>query len=242
MSQNFELLNQIESDLHVAPGSRSGRMTTGWPDAASREPGRDDALSRELLSLAQNVFLSNRENTPRVVAFCGIDKESGSSQICMRLGTILAGSNGRSVCLMDANLRSPRLSQGSIEDRHTPSPVQGSGVFPLGNKLSLAYPQLLDYKQGQVLAPAQDLKRQLLQLRQSFEFILIDAPGANVGADAIVLSQIADAAILVIEANSTRKVAALKAKKAMENARVELLGVVLNNRSFPIPERLYRRL
>jgi Mrp family chromosome partitioning ATPase len=242
MSHNFELLNQIEADLGVAPGIHSGRTTTGWSNAASREPLRDDVLSRELLSLAQNVFLSNREDTPRVVVLCGIDKESGSSQICMRLGSILAGSNRRSVCLIDANLRSPRLSQRSLEDRHTPAPVPGSGVFSLGNNLSLAYPQLLDSKQGRVLAPAQDLKRQLLQLRQSFEFILIDAPGANAGADAIVLSQIADAAILVIEANSTRKAAALKAKKAMDDAGVQLLGVVLNNRSFPIPEQLYRRL
>jgi Mrp family chromosome partitioning ATPase len=56
------------------------------------------------------------------------------------------------------------------------------------------------------------------------------------------LGQVADAAILVIEANSTRRLTARNAKETFDAAGVRLLGTVLHNRSFPIPEKLYRRL
>jgi Mrp family chromosome partitioning ATPase len=53
---------------------------------------------------------------------------------------------------------------------------------------------------------------------------------------------LADAAVLVVEANSTRKIAARKAKEFLERAGVQLIGTILNNRTFPIPEAVYRIL
>jgi Mrp family chromosome partitioning ATPase len=92
------------------------------------------------------------------------------------------------------------------------------------------------------LASVDELKERLAQLRGVFEYVLIDAPGTNVCEDARLLGQVADAAILVIEAHSTRRVTARKAKETLDAAGVRLLGTVLQNRSFPIPERLYKRL
>jgi len=72
--------------------------------------------------------------------------------------------------------------------------------------------------------------------------VLIAAPGVNVSGDAQLLGQVADAAILVVEANKTRRLAARKAKETLDSAGVRLIGSVLHNREFPIPEQLFRRL
>jgi hypothetical protein len=40
----------------------------------------------------------------------------------------------------------------------------------------------------------------------------------------------------------TRRRAALQTKRALEEAGVRLLGTVLADREFPIPQNLYRRL
>jgi len=53
---------------------------------------------------------------------------------------------------------------------------------------------------------------------------------------------VTDAAILVVEANETLRIAARKAKETLEAANVRLLGTVLHNRTFPIPEQLYQKL
>jgi Mrp family chromosome partitioning ATPase len=71
---------------------------------------------------------------------------------------------------------------------------------------------------------------------------LIDSPAINLYIDAAVLGGIADGAILVIDAESTRREVALQAKEALTAAKLQLLGAALNKRSFPIPEFIYRRV
>jgi len=48
--------------------------------------------------------------------------------------------------------------------------------------------------------------------------------------------------VLVLEANATRKDAARRVKEILDAANVRVLGVVLNNRTFPIPDAIYQRL
>jgi Mrp family chromosome partitioning ATPase len=80
------------------------------------------------------------------------------------------------------------------------------------------------------------------ELRGLFPFLLIDSPAINLYIDAAVLGGIADGAILVIDAESTRREVALQAKEALTAAKLQLLGAALNKRSFPIPEFIYRRV
>jgi Mrp family chromosome partitioning ATPase len=47
---------------------------------------------------------------------------------------------------------------------------------------------------------------------------------------------------LVLEANSTRREAALQVAENLRAANIRILGAVLNKRTFPIPETLYNRL
>jgi Mrp family chromosome partitioning ATPase len=86
------------------------------------------------------------------------------------------------------------------------------------------------------------MKERLALLHAAFDYLLIDTPGTSIRGDAQVLGRVADAAILVIEANSTRRLTARKAKDDLEAAGVHLLGTILHNRSFPIPGSLYKRL
>ena len=51
-----------------------------------------------------------------------------------------------------------------------------------------------------------------------------------------------DGIVLVVEANSTRRVAAQKVKERLHAANARLLGAVLSDRTFPIPEAIYRKL
>jgi Mrp family chromosome partitioning ATPase len=46
----------------------------------------------------------------------------------------------------------------------------------------------------------------------------------------------------VVQANSTHREVARKAKESLDSAKVRILGAVLNERTFPVPESLYRKL
>jgi Mrp family chromosome partitioning ATPase len=221
--------------------SRQSVAVTNIP-AASQDPG---VASQEIFRLVQRVFLSGSVPTPTQVVFCGVDEENDSSMVCARVGETLAALSSRPVCLIDANARTPHLARYfKVEDAAElpTSPLAPcANCASIGPNLWLADVDTLLLK-GRVLLAAAQLKQRLEQLRDVFEYVLIDAPGAGMREDAMVLGKVADAAIVVIEAEATRRMAAHKAVDALHSAGVQLLGVVLSNRSFPIPQSLYRRL
>lgn len=239
MSRNFELLNQIEAELEI--GRVAPRATPDTAKAAFHV--RSESFSQELLSLAQAVFISEDAKTPHAVVFCGVDRESGSSAVCLELGRILAAYSTRPVCIVDANSRLSRLSKLVNAPRTTRGARSTrEECEQISPNLWLATIDVLAQEQDGELAPAGQLKQRVAELRKSFTYILIDAPGVSVGGDAAALGQVADAVIIVLEANITRKAAALRAKETLESMNVRLLGTVLNNRTYPIPEQLYNKL
>jgi receptor protein-tyrosine kinase len=247
MSRNFELMTQLELEAGVTDKPRPD--TTDHAAAMNVVPILSSHASsgggEEMLRLIQRIFLSANGSAPRQVVLCGVDEENGSSSVCAMAGRTLAANSSRPVCLVDANVRSPRLSRMFGVDGTTPvsgpsAPLRDQCV-KIGSNLWLAGPNILA-DNCRVLLPPVQLKERLAQLRDEFEYMLIDAPGTSVCGDAQLLGLVADAAILVIEANSTRRLTARKAKESLDAAGVRLLGTVLHDRSFAIPDWLYRNL
>ena len=56
------------------------------------------------------------------------------------------------------------------------------------------------------------------------------------------MAEAADGVVLVVTANRTRRAVALGAAQALLAAGARVLGTVLADRTFPIPETIYRRL
>ena len=79
-------------------------------------------------------------------------------------------------------------------------------------------------------------------MRKQADWVLLTAPPVNAYNDAISLAKKVDGVILVVEAEQTRWEVARSAKERLEDARANILGVVLNNRKFHIPGWIYRRL
>lgn len=244
MSRNFELMTQIESEVGTTDHrTRAAADRSVVKAVAPSDAG--DVGGEEMLRLVQRIFLSTNRNAPQQIVFCGVDGENGSSSVCASAGRTLAANSSRSVCMVDANVRLPRLSGIFGVDNSIPFLGKSASVreqcVQLDGNLWLAGTDLLTDDRGALLSVA-ELKHLLAQLSGEFQYVLIDAPGASVCGDAAILGQVADAAVLVIEANSTRRLSARKAMESLDVAGVRLLGTVLHNRSFPIPERLYKRL
>jgi len=244
MSRNFELMTQIESEF----GATHDRIRAAANRAVVKAvlpKDVGDIGGEAMLRLVQVMFLSTNGSAPRQVVFCGVDSEGGSSSVCANVGKTLAASNSGSVCLVDANLRSQRLSALFGVDKTVgflrKSASTREQCAEIGDNLWLAGHDFLADDRG-ALPSVVRIKQLLAELRGAFDFVLIDAPGSGVSVDAATLGQVADGTVLVIEANATRRIAARKAKEALEAASVRLLGTVLHNRSFPIPKGLYQRL
>lgn len=243
MSLKFDVLKQLELETEVTEDRPRGIADQVIFDKVSRDPG--DPLSDEMLHLAQTSFLSNTGRVPRLVVFCGVEEENGSGSVCAGAGRAIALLGAKSVCLVDANSRKYSLARMFGVDSTIPFPGK-TGSFReqcllIQHNLYLAGTDMLFDNRGALLS-VPDLKLRLKQLQDSFDYVLIDAPASSVCGDATALGQIADAVILVIEANRTRRLTARRAKETLEAAGVRLLGTVLRNQSFPLPKNLLKRL
>ena len=242
MSRNFELLKQLEVEvdhglpLHTeADGLIAKQVSTA---EAARLYGV------ETVHLVQTVFLSATPRSARRVVFCGVDGGSGSSSVCADAGRALTAISDKSICLVDADVRMQYLSSAFGINNSIPFPSSASVRERCGHvegNLWLAGTDLLVNDCGVLLTSA-ELRHRFKQLEDAFDYLLVDAPAAGVSRDAALIGEVVGAAILVIEANTTRRQAARRAKDSLEAAGVRLLGTVLRNRRFPIPEALYKRL
>jgi hypothetical protein len=91
------------------------------------------------------------------------------------------------------------------------------------------------------LAAVWDLYSYLGAVRAEFQYSIV--LGAPADSNAILeAARLSDGLVLVLSALHTRRAAALQSKRALEDAGVRLLGTVLVDREFPIPQNLYRLL
>ena len=92
------------------------------------------------------------------------------------------------------------------------------------------------------LLTSERMKTLSAELRKEFDFVIVDAPPLTRYADAIALGQLSDGIVLVLEANSTRREAALTVAESLRSCGIIIIGAVLNKRTFPIPEGIYSKL
>jgi protein-tyrosine kinase len=216
----------------------------------SQQDNRIDAIAREEeFKLVQRVFPGTNQGSPRVALFAGLESESGCSSICARAGKILASRGEGPVCVVDANFQAPSLhecfgvenTKGLAEATVESGPIQNFALqipehdlwlLPSGRSATeLRFPTM-----------AEGLRERIKELRDSFRYVVIHSGPLRLQTSAMQLSRWTDGVVLVVEANNTRKEAARRVKDNLAAANVSVLGVVLNNRAFPIPDAIYRRL
>jgi Mrp family chromosome partitioning ATPase len=252
MSRNFELLDQLrktqemlqtESEPGLGPILPSAEFTATVPaleiDTATRE---------EIGKLVQRLFLLPG-NTAHHVVFSGTESGDGCSWICARAGEILASQVTSSVCIVDCSVRSPSMHQQFKVDNHYGLIDSLLGDGPIRQYAQpLSRPNLwlvscgATNENSQELLTSDRMRVRIAELRAQFNYVLMDVAPFNVCNHAMVFGGLSDGLVLVLKANSTRRDATREIKQQLQAANVRMLGAVLNQRTFPIPERIYNKL
>ncbi len=209
-----------------------------------------ESISREEeIKLVQRIFPVAGQRSPQIVLFSSVESDAGCASISIRTAEILAGRGDGSVCVVDANFQLPCLhhyfgidnSKGlaeavlgslPIQDFLQKQPEANLWILPCG----AAGGQL------RFSGVNDRLRSRMTELRGQFKYLVIHSSPLDLDSAAILLSRWTDGVVMVVEADTTRRETARRMKQDLEAANVRILGVVLNNRTFSIPEALYRRL
>ncbi len=249
MSRNFDILHREVSgptkfQVPIKPEAAAPAASAGRPAS------NGSAVEDEITKLVQRVFIfPDTERPPAAVAFCGVDEGAGCSWVCTHAGRMLAQQLAGRVCVIDGNYRSPSLHEkfrvekglGFAEAMRCSMPICDLVRTTRIGNLWLMTCGTVEKFGNSSPEPAR-LRSRLAELRHEFNYLLIDTPPINSHADAVPIAQLADGIILVVGSNSTRREPARMARERLDAARVPVLGAVLNRRTYPIPEALYRIL
>lgn len=246
MSKNIEVLLRAKQTAELF---RSSTISQKSSEPKRQAAPIDPVGSAEEAELIQRVFLAPFHEAPHVVVFCGVGHTDGANGICARAGQNLANQTGASVCIVECDFRSPSFDQyfrvenapgltdallesGPIQDFVHSVSKSNLSVLPTGSHFGEVHP----------LWKPERIRSRIAELRQEFSYVLVYCPEVSSQFGGTLLCQIADGVILILESMTTRREAARTAKENLEAANVKILGAVLNNHTFAIPENLYRRL
>jgi len=77
-------------------------------------------------------------------------------------------------------------------------------------------------------------------LSRSFGYMLIDCPALDTAPHILSLGPHIDGVFMIVAAGETSRTKIVHAKRLMDASSVRLLGVILNKRTYPVPNFLYR--
>ena len=210
------------------------REPAGWsPESFARQ---------QIRGLVRQVFFSTAARPVRQVVCSALEPETDTRGLCRMVGEALALQTTATVAVVGAY---PRLLQEADAREDPASRSFNNASMPLRQISAHVRANLWlvpDAENGGDPVTAGSLHSYLGEVRRQFEYSIVQAPPAGESDGATAMGQFADGIILVLSAHHTRRAAARKIKAAMEAAEVRILGVVLSDRMFPIPEAIYRRL
>ena len=262
MSRNFELLQELgraQSLLHepveepvVVPSPLLAGTPSPLPGASSLgSPALQiDGMAREeVVKLVQRLFLVSGAQLPRQVVFAGTERGNGCSWICAHVAEILASQVASSVCVVDCDVHAPTLHREFQVQNHyglADALREGGSIRQYVQVLSRPNLCLLscgaiDDKSPQTVS-LERMHQRLTELRAEFDYVLLDAAPLNCSNLAMLLGSWCEGMVLVLKANSSNRNAARKLVQELQAAKTNVLGAVLNQRTFPIPESIYRKL
>jgi len=196
----------------------------------SRDAG--PVLIEQFRNLAAVLNRTQKERVLRSLVVTSPAPGDGKSHVAINLALTLSHSYRRRVLLIDADLRRPTLHRlFNVHGAHGLSEALKGETDDLPDGVRISEHLTLLPAGGPDPSPIGDLSsarmvRFLASAVDKYDWVIVDAPPAGGLADARIIAETVDAALLVVRAGVTRFPDLEEAARALGPERI--LGVVLN--------------
>jgi protein-tyrosine kinase len=252
MGKTYEALKRAEKER------QQKRLEIVQP-AQNLEPRKEKSYNRRKYSHLEpyehlKTSILARYGSPnksiKTIMFNSTSSGDGCSTTAMNFAATLATDPDLNVLLVEVNLRTPSLIK-RLNIGHAPDlndlvanlsqmtarieKVESENLYVIGCGGGSLLGALGLFESG-------EFDQFLKTVRKRFDYVILDAPPVPVFSEFRVLCSKVDGIVLVVKSDETRRQVALRAKKEIEAARGNLIGVVLNKRKYYIPKWIYKRL
>jgi capsular exopolysaccharide synthesis family protein len=239
------LLHLIDRRLRNASGIRMvtdspviGVVPDEWGGGSLRVAA-EGRLPNAFRRLRANIA-AHHQDFPRTIAVLSPEHGAGKTTVALGLAIALA-ETGERVLLIDADLRSPGLllkadesgsgltdvvmKRAELTDAVTVSSAAQISVLRAGTPTASPGSLISSRGMSQLIGSARD----------SWNVVVLDAGTVLASSDALILAQHTDGVLMVVDAKKTTRPQLAKAADLLDDARVKVLGVVLNRSDTPEP-------
>ncbi len=186
-------------------------------------------------SLRTNIQFSSVDKPLHTLIITSPGRLEGKTTTAANLGIVVAQA-GKSVVLVDADLRRPKLHQifdlpnkrGLTGNLMNEEPMQDGWLQEAGiDNLRVLTSGPLPPNPSELLG-SNRMNRLIARLKEEADIVIFDTPPVLAVTDAAVLSSQTDGALLIAEARRTPKAAILRATESLQQVEARIVGGVLN--------------
>ena len=214
-------------------------------------PSLPEIVEDKLLSLNRRIELLLVQGAGRVVEFAGTQTGHNTSRLVLEFAKLIARRLNKRVLLVTAGplpyMRAGGNGNGSVKESWESVIREGHPIddyiHPLEEGMSLWFSQM-SASPATLPSIINDPRFDSLMysLRNRFDVVVIDSPPLSESSCAARLSSVSDGVVLIVEAGKTRWQVIKSQMQEIRANNGTVLGAVLNNRRYYIPEFIYKRL
>lgn len=184
--------------------------------------------------LKTNIEFVSIQKDLKTIVFTSTSKSEGKSTTVANYGMTLAEQNKR-VLIIDCDLRNPtqhkifklKNNYGLTEVLLKRISYDNAIQKTYNDNLSILTTGLMPPNPASILS-SERMTKLIGRLQPEYDYIIIDTCPINLASDTSILAAMADGTVLVVRSKQCNREALKRSIKALELAKVNLLGVVLN--------------
>jgi tyrosine-protein kinase Etk/Wzc len=192
-------------------GRDKGKQAADQPLDLSTLPA-GSSFAEAFRRIRAKLCIGDKTEGGRIIVITSPNDGDGKTTCALSLASAL-GAGGKSVLLVDANLRRPAGAAEGLEGVRVPGlrdALRDSCAWwrasqPIPQAFSTLYRLPSGGPDRPELLASERMLRLFSEWREAFDFVLIDCPSFPEASDALTLSQMADTTISVVRLTKTRK-------------------------------------
>lgn len=208
----------------------------------------DPNAQQQIGQLVANIYLSNTETSPHTLLITSAEEQEGKSELSLAMGIELKAMTGEKIIVIEANLKNPTLAKlvgldnaSGLSDLIDEKLSLDDVIRSIGDNL----PDIIPAGKREPTTPLprkERLKSLLDELKGRYKYLIIESPSVNRFPDALLLTSLTDATVLVVDSSQTSRESAGLSIRKLESSGGRVIGIVLNKKEFHLPNWLYKRL
>ncbi len=209
------------------------------------------ALITEQYKVLRTNFLSlNKGKPPRTVVMTSALHGEGKTVTALNLAIAMSQTvNKPKILLLDADLRRGRMAKylGVEQDIGLSDVLNGKAnlsdvMFKIDlENLTFVASGTVPQNPSELLA-SDRMTHVLAEVRSRFDYVFIDTPPIIAVTDSGIVGAYTDGVLMVVQAGRTQRGIVNRASELLYQAHAKLIGHVLTNIEYHLPEYIYRYL